>query len=551
MSAKVSATRGGEPPSVANLFCPAELQERETGPPTDEKSAQTEPLPRMPMTGALGDTEDGGVELSGVKDDASASSPSRATATTTLYPEAEHPYHDVNDIDALLARVNDRDKSSMCVGKLSQFFSFLSWSRFVLEEEALADELADLKHFNVVFFRYQERMDNANPAEQLDMVFRLARAFSSAEGLGAVLLRCFATAVEKHFGAEHRRTPTKAELRQYLERLAERLSTKGVPVSKYEKDEDGYIRTIETDEDGLHFFDPSFGCRRTPTKAELELSRALKESELSLKNLADAKHWPGEEHKGHEIIKAHEDEINRTVGNIVCSQAVGDLGLELNFKLEPGQVVEVRRAPAPTPSSRNAKNAREASWYGASVVRMGDEDSVLIRYSDSEEEELLTREQAEARVRLSSETTKNTHILTIPICSWYIHFMIQSVSSSASNWSWITHISTLCHVCEDMEHLHWSVLGWNACQMIERKFLDARFTVDNRELTRVLFRDFSTLVVPEFGSKLAKLEAVMESQQTAIADAKNRLLAYIVSGILAAINVVGPYILSWLDVVDS
>ena len=102
-----------------------------------------------------------------------------------------------------------------------------------------------------------------------------------------------------------------------------------------------------------------------------------------------------------------------------------------------------------------------------------------------------------------------------------------------------------------MEHLHWSVLGWNACQMIERKFLDARFTVDNRELTRVLFRDFSTLVVPEFGSKLAKLEAVMESQQTAIADAKNRLLAYIVSGILAAINVVGPYILSWLDVVDS
>ena len=53
MSAKVSATRGGEPPSVANLFCPAELQERETGPPTDEKSAQTEPLPRMPMTGAL------------------------------------------------------------------------------------------------------------------------------------------------------------------------------------------------------------------------------------------------------------------------------------------------------------------------------------------------------------------------------------------------------------------------------------------------------------------------------------------------------------------
>ena len=164
MSAKVSATRGSEPPSVANLFCPAELQERETGPPTDEKSVQTEPLPRMPMTGALGDTEDGGVELSGVKDDASASSPSRATATTTLYPEAEHPYHDVNDIDALLARVNDRDKSSMCVGKLSQFFSFLSWSRFVLEEEALADELADLKHFNVVFFRYQERMDNANPA---------------------------------------------------------------------------------------------------------------------------------------------------------------------------------------------------------------------------------------------------------------------------------------------------------------------------------------------------------------------------------------------------
>ena len=172
-------------------------------------------------------------------------------------------------------------------------------------------------------------------------------------------------------------------------------------------------------------------------------------------------------------------------------------------------------------------------------------------YKRQEEEELLTREQAEARVRLSSETTKNTHILTIPICSWYIHFMTQYVCAGASNWSWITYISTLCHVCEDMEHLHWSVLGWNACQMIERKFLDARFTVDNRELTRVLFRDFSTLVVPEFGSKLAKLEAVMESQQTAIADAKNRLLAYIVSGILAAINVVGPYILSWLDVVDS
>ena len=28
MSAKVSATRGGEPPSVANLFCQAVLQEQ-------------------------------------------------------------------------------------------------------------------------------------------------------------------------------------------------------------------------------------------------------------------------------------------------------------------------------------------------------------------------------------------------------------------------------------------------------------------------------------------------------------------------------------------
>ena len=153
----------------------------------------------------------------------------------------------------------------MCVGKLSQFFSFLSWSRFVLEEEALADELADLKHFNVVFFRYQERMDNANPAEQLDMVFRLARAFSSADGLGAVLLRCFATTVEKHFGAEHRRTPTKAELRQYLERLAERLSTKGVPVSKYEKDEDGYIRTIDSE---LSRAQRSRSCRSKPVDAK-------------------------------------------------------------------------------------------------------------------------------------------------------------------------------------------------------------------------------------------------------------------------------------------
>ena len=41
MSAKVSATRDGEPSRVANLFCQVELQERETAPPTDAESAQT------------------------------------------------------------------------------------------------------------------------------------------------------------------------------------------------------------------------------------------------------------------------------------------------------------------------------------------------------------------------------------------------------------------------------------------------------------------------------------------------------------------------------
>ena len=41
MSAKVSATRDGEPSRVANLFCQVELQERETAPPTDGESAQT------------------------------------------------------------------------------------------------------------------------------------------------------------------------------------------------------------------------------------------------------------------------------------------------------------------------------------------------------------------------------------------------------------------------------------------------------------------------------------------------------------------------------
>ena len=41
MSAKVSATREGEPSRVANLFCQDELQERETAPPTDAESAQT------------------------------------------------------------------------------------------------------------------------------------------------------------------------------------------------------------------------------------------------------------------------------------------------------------------------------------------------------------------------------------------------------------------------------------------------------------------------------------------------------------------------------
>ena len=41
MSAKVSATRDGEPSRVANLFCQVELQERETAPPTAAESAQT------------------------------------------------------------------------------------------------------------------------------------------------------------------------------------------------------------------------------------------------------------------------------------------------------------------------------------------------------------------------------------------------------------------------------------------------------------------------------------------------------------------------------
>ena len=41
MSAKVSATRDGEPSRVANLFCQVELQERETAPPTDAENAQT------------------------------------------------------------------------------------------------------------------------------------------------------------------------------------------------------------------------------------------------------------------------------------------------------------------------------------------------------------------------------------------------------------------------------------------------------------------------------------------------------------------------------
>ena len=41
MSAKVSATRDGEPSRVANLFCQDELQERETAPPTAAESAQT------------------------------------------------------------------------------------------------------------------------------------------------------------------------------------------------------------------------------------------------------------------------------------------------------------------------------------------------------------------------------------------------------------------------------------------------------------------------------------------------------------------------------
>ena len=42
MSAKVSATRDGEPSRVANLFCQPELQERETAPPpTDAEIAQT------------------------------------------------------------------------------------------------------------------------------------------------------------------------------------------------------------------------------------------------------------------------------------------------------------------------------------------------------------------------------------------------------------------------------------------------------------------------------------------------------------------------------
>ena len=38
MSAKVSATRGGEPPSVANLFCQAVLQEQATVPATVAES---------------------------------------------------------------------------------------------------------------------------------------------------------------------------------------------------------------------------------------------------------------------------------------------------------------------------------------------------------------------------------------------------------------------------------------------------------------------------------------------------------------------------------
>ena len=72
----------------------------------------------------------------------------------------------------------------------------------------------------------------------------------------------------------------------------------------------------------------------------------------------------------------------------------------------------------------------EASWYGASSCA-GRRTPVLIRYSDSEEEELLTREQAEARVRDVSEL-KNTHLQhKVPICSWYIHFKIDGVN----NWA--------------------------------------------------------------------------------------------------------------------
>ena len=114
----------------------------------------------------------------------------------------------------------------MCVGKLSQFFSFLSWSRFVLEEEALADELADLKHFNVVFFRYQEPLQRQSGGAVVDMVFRLIH-IQPAEALRRGLTARLRHAVEKHFGAEHRRTPAIAELRQYLERLIERLIPRG------------------------------------------------------------------------------------------------------------------------------------------------------------------------------------------------------------------------------------------------------------------------------------------------------------------------------------
>ena len=42
MSAKVSATRSGEPSRVANLFCQPELQERETAPPPTDAEIELE-----------------------------------------------------------------------------------------------------------------------------------------------------------------------------------------------------------------------------------------------------------------------------------------------------------------------------------------------------------------------------------------------------------------------------------------------------------------------------------------------------------------------------